>query len=897
MEEIELERKFNNEKYFDILSKLDKLRSNQDVAWSKLQDYSLIANLYDIPNGEYKDDWDDLIKYMKGIEEGKIPTEKGKLIAEKDAINNFKVPNNPRSAWQRFKKQLKQKDIYSLEEIANIENDTINILNHLSIETDEPRKGMIVGYVQSGKTTSIESLITMAADYKFNLFIVLSGMIENLREQNLQRMENDIKYVKDRNNFWEFSPDFKNNEIYKYLNSDMRVVTVCLKNSRRLQELRDWIFDNSEQGLKNTKIILIDDEADQASLNTKDINSSERSKINQLIMEIINNKDVKAMNYVGYTATPYGNFLNEMSTYPKDFIYSLSKSKKYIGAEEIFGIPDTDNEALSEGLNIKQTIIEDSNDCEKDEINMIKNIEKGISNILPESLKDAICWFIITVAIFRYEKIAKPVSMLIHTNIRTETHRKMYEAIKTWIIKQKNDVDGFINRCKKVYDNVKISKKDFYSVMKEYPMNVKEIPNFGLLIDEIKNFIIEKPQFMQINDRDKIKYNKGINMVVDNCNIDAYTNEYEYARLAYPKKEDNVDFATAFIIIGGNTLSRGLTIEGLTTTYFCRQTGQMDTLMQMGRWFGYRVGYELLPRIWLDNSSLDKFRELARVEYLLRENLKRYNLVSPMDYGPVIQNSYLTNFIITSKSKMQSCIPVTMNYSGAKAQTTLFDKNEEIQKENIKICDEFLNKIDDFKYAYNQLPNLVKEDVPFEIIKNELLLKFHFCKRSNFFNNIETFCDWIDKVKDENLKKWNVIVASVKNSDYSKWNVGDYSLYKVRRSQKKYYDNENYFSIGSLRSTKDIISDVYVQGGIKNKSEKEIINIRENIKKPQIIIYMIDHNSRANLDSKYKEDLKIETDLMGMYLFVPGDDEKNYKNYEQEVTIKLNNDNIDEEEE
>lgn len=131
-----------------------------------------------------------------------------------------------------------------------------------------------------------------------------------------------------------FSPDLKKEAAYNFLNSDKRVVTVCLKNSKRLQDLKDWVFDNSEQGLKNTKILLIDDEADQASLNTKDVNSTERSKINSLITEIINNKDVKAMNYVGYTATPYGNFLNEMATYPKDFIYTLPKSIKYIGVKK-----------------------------------------------------------------------------------------------------------------------------------------------------------------------------------------------------------------------------------------------------------------------------------------------------------------------------------------------------------------------------------------------------------------------------------------------------------------------------------------------------------------------------------------------------------------------------------
>lgn len=891
MESIDYEREFRKEKYWDILRKIDSLRVG-GLPWNILYNYDMMVEIGVIKKEEYREIWHELIKYIEDIENGKIPTERGKII-DRDVINNFEVPRSTGSAWQCFKDQLRKKGIYSIEEIANIENGTLEILNNLSLETERPRKGMIVGYVQSGKTNSIEALISMAADYGFNLFIVLSGIIENLREQNLRRLKKDIEYGKNGNIHWVFSPDLKNEEAYNFVNSDKRVVTVCLKNSRRLQELKNWIFNNSKLGLKNTKILLIDDEADQASLNTKDVNSSERSKINQLIMEIINNKDVKAMNYVGYTATPYGNFLNEMATYPEDFIYTLPKSTKYIGAEEIFGKPDTEDQYISDGLNIKVPILE--NNClGQNEIDMIKDIENGNSKELPESLKDAICWFIITASIFRLKGRIDPVSMLIHTNRKVDTHYKMYSAIKEWIEEQ--NYDEFIARCRKVYNDVKITKEDFFNVMKEYPLEVKDIPEFEDLINEISCFLIERPKFLEIDDKSKIHYNKGLNMVVDNCIIDSYTNEYEYARLAYPREDDDVDFSTAFIIIGGNTLSRGLTIEGLTTTYFCRRTSQMDTLMQMGRWFGYRVGYELLPRIWIDNTNLERYQELARVEYELREDLKKYDYrLTPRDYGPIIQNSYLTKFVITSRNKMQTSVPALMNYSGAKAQTTLFDKDEEIQKYNIEVSESFLNKLGNYSKAYNGLSNIIKEDVPFEIIKSDFLLKFKFCNRSNFFNNIKAFCEWVEGIKDDRLKQWNIIVNNIKNGD-STWDVAGNTLYKTSRSKKKNYDNESYFSIGSLRTTKDIVSDIYVEGGVNDKTEREIIEIRESSKKPQLIIYRIDKDSKAKKDAKIREDLNMNCDLIGMYLFVPSDNDKNYRNYEKEVTIRLDANQFKEEE-
>lgn len=889
----EIEREFRKEKYWEVLRRIENLREAK-IPWEILYNYEAIVSLGVIQNGEYKEIWKELVQYLEDIENGIIPTEQGKII-DKDVINDFTIPSNPRSAWQCFKDRLREKRIYSIEEIANIENGTLKILNNLSIETKKSRKGMIVGYVQSGKTTSIEALITMAADYGFNLFIVLSGIIENLREQNLRRLKKDIEYGKNGNIHWVFSPDLKNESAYNFVNSDKRVVTVCLKNSRRLQELKNWVFNNSKQGLQNTKILLIDDEADQASLNTKDVNSTERSKINKLIMEIINNKDVKAMNYVGYTATPYGNFLNEIATYPEDFIYTLPKSIKYIGAEEIFGRPDTEDQDLADGLNIKKPILE-KNKIGQNEIEMIKNIENGDSKELPESLKDAICWFIITASIFRIKGRIDPVSMLIHTNRKVETHYRMYNAIKEWIEEQNED--EFIKRCRNVFEDVKITKEDFFKVMRNYPIEVKDMPNFEKLIDEIKCFLDERPKFLEIDNKSKIHYNKGLNMVVDNCVINSKINEYEYARLAYPKEDDDVKFSTAFIIIGGNTLSRGLTIEGLTTTYFCRRTSQMDTLMQMGRWFGYRIGYELLPRIWLDNVNLERFQELARVEYELREDLKKYDYrLSPRDYGPIIQNSYLTKFVITSRSKMQTSVPALMNYSGAKAQTTLFDKDEEIQKYNINICEKFLNGLGEFSNAYNGLPNIIKEDIPFEIIRDELLLKFKFCNRSNFFNNIRAFCDWVEEISDDRIKKWNIIVNSTKKSENKLWNIAGRSLYKIERSKKKNYDNESYFSIGSLRNTKDLLSDIYVKGGISNKTEKEIIRERESVKKPQLIIYRIDGKSRALKNTKTRENLNFKTDLIGIYLFVPSDKDKNYRNYEKEVTIKLDFNKFKEEEE
>ena len=130
-------------------------------------------------------------------------------------------------------------------------------------------------------------------------------------------------------------------------------------------------------------------------------------------------------------------------------------------------------------------------------------------------------------------------------------------------------------------------------------------------------------------------------------------------RLAYPEKSSGLDFSTAFIVIGGATLSRGLTIEGLISTYFLRSTKQADTLMQMGRWFGYRRGYELLQRIWLTENAVRQFEFLADMDSELRENIYRMELFNkkPKDYAVVIKQSPAVNLIrITSENRMQSAL-------------------------------------------------------------------------------------------------------------------------------------------------------------------------------------------------------------------------------------------------
>ena len=824
----------------------------------------------------------ELIEYIYRIKEGIIIHNDGFIITS-GGKGKYEVPTETNSAWMNFREKLYNKTsegkrIYTSEEIDALGTSTIKIINNLSQKRNEDgtsTKGMVVGYVQSGKTTSIESLISIAADCGWNTFIMLSGTIENLRVQNANRLRDDIEYAKAGVVNWKFNPDLNSDKYEGLLNSNRKVVIVCLKNSTRLKNLKKWLISAGNVALKKAKILLIDDEADQASLNTYKKDKQERTRINNTITSLIDdyNDVFGAMNYIGYTATPYGNFLNELeSVYPKDFIYMLNKSNKYIGPQEIFGYESLDNGKEIKGLNIV-------NDITDDELEDIKEIEEGNMAKMPNSLKESICWFICCLAMFRHNNNKNPVSMLIHTNRKTNMHENIYNYIHNWFKTNKS----IIEKCEKVYNSQtnRLDAKKFKNVLNEYDLPIENYPSFNEIKPYIEEILSSRIGFAKIDDDKKIQYTKGIHFVIDNCKSNMLTAENEYARLVYPEKDDNIDYSTGFIVIGGDTLSRGLTIKGLVSTYFTRKSNQADTLMQMGRWFGYRTGYELLPRIWLDETNKTKFKEITNIEYNLRKDLEKYEIgESPIACGPYIKLANLkSNLLITAKNKSKEMIEINVDYRGVNPQTTYFDNDKEIQNKNEKLTKEFLQRIGNFKESYNNKNNLLAEDIDFNII-SDYLKKFKFCAQTAFFNNIKSFCEWVD---NNQFDKWNVVVSGLANDSIGKWEFGKYSINKASRSKIK-NQIDDYFNIKILRDPSDLICDVKDIDVKQYKSVKSKLDRRSKYNKALLILYVLDGTAKIdNLDSN-RENINLNSNIIGLYIFIPGlpGDNKN-----RTVTIRI----------
>lgn len=839
------------------------------------------------------------------------------VLIDDSQDSDVSVPLDKHSSWQLYKSHLLESG-FKYEAVEEIEKATIALLKRLNRNTVETGsiKGLVIGHVQSGKTANMAALMAMAADWGWNFFVVLSGTIENLRKQTQSRLLNDLN--RPGNVYWQglehlskkCTLESRLQELRLEEDSPNRYFTVCLKNVSRLKKLNEWLHTDKNK-LQQIKMIIIDDEADQASINTADITANERTKINKLIVDLVEGNTPKSekteiraqgINYISYTATPYANFLNEStpeSLYPKNFIRALKTSNEYFGPKQIFGIEESDD---CDGLNVLRVISE--NDLEV--IRMLHNSE---SDFIPKSLKESICWFLCGVAAMRCCGYKNPISMLVHTSQKQSHHEEISEAIRRWL--QDIDKNELVNMCQSIWDDEvqELTKTDFRTIFANYGREDDEIndyPNFSEIESNVR-LLASDITHIPLSGEGDLEYKAHIHLCVDNCAKNGVNDEGMYVRLAYPEPNMNPypSPAPAFIIVGGSTLSRGLTIEGLISTYFLRSSCQADSLMQMGRWFGYRKGYELLPRIWMTEETISKFRFLSALEEELRDDLKKYMVghASPMDYGPRVKNTPRVSWLrITGKNKMQSAKEFDIDYTGTSTQTILFENNEDILRNNISVTDDFIKGLDQGRVSDLE-SSYVWENINYKIIKENFLKKFQFHNRARVFNDIDVFSEWVEEIADRgDLANWNIIVAGNGKIDHlkddSKWIIGDKAVGKVNRSRKilKNSDDET-INIGVLRTPSDLLADVKLdrisaesKGLIRNTISNDKINeIRKEAGvdgNPQIIIYRINRNSVARETSKEtRKDLNAVEDIIGVCITLPG---INSKSIAQSLTIKIN---------
>lgn len=550
--------------------------------------------------------------------------------------------------WHSYEKHLRTKG-WDAEAIKDIDAASTRVVSLL----DPPGKaqirtrGLVLGHVQSGKTASFTAVIAKAADVGYRFIIVLSGMNNVLRYQTQLRIDEDLiaanleHWITVTNVEDDFAASTNVNSFLTEKHST-KVLGVVKKNSARLKRLHRWLTGARPEVLRACPVLIIDDEADQASPNSHP-KPDERTKINEWIVKLL--ADLPKAAYVGYTATPFANLFIDPTLpedlYPRDFIVDLPRGNGYFGAEQLFGrAPLDETEDPVDGLNVIRLVPE----AEGAQLKPPNRDARFtfVPDIVP-SLREAMLYFWMAVAARRVRgQRGKHASMLIHTTQYAAVHRNA-----------KGAVDAFQNATLK-----QIQKGDAALIAELEALWLREqaaLPSEDLGLRPVA-FGDLMEHLAAVVKLTETKVENGTSPTLDRV-------DYQ------PDADGN---GRIYIVIGGNVLSRGLTLEGLTVSFFIRSASAYDTLLQMGRWFGYRPGYSDLARVWMTQELRDYFYDLASVEREIRQDISRYKNgdVTPMEFAVRVRQH--PALAITAKLKMQHAVPAKMAFNGREVQTIVF---------------------------------------------------------------------------------------------------------------------------------------------------------------------------------------------------------------------------------
>lgn len=574
------------------------------------------------------------------------------LSQEKPDINWF--------YWDRYRDYLRNKKHWSRDTLRSMDRDTDNILNGIANpKTKDPfdRRGLVVASVQSGKTANYIGLISKAADAGYKIIIVMAGIYNVLRNQTQERIEDGFvgydlvskKYVgvgssRQRRPLLGTS---RIRDFNKATEDTMRGVTsghireplvfVIKKNTNSLREISLWLENNCKD---DGPLLLIDDEADNASINVK-YGKGEISKINGQIRKILGLFTQSA--YIGYTATPFANVLIDSKStddeagddiFPRSFIYTLEQSTAYFGAEKIFGDIDETNPKYI------RWILDD------DESQGIKRRSGDTLKELPQSLEQAIDTFIIACSIRVLSGDAdEHMTMMVNMSPFRTVQHSIYYLIEDYVDLLRRSIDSYAGLPSSIALSSSAKLRELKQVWEQ------EYADAPFTWEEVLKTLQETIRPITL----------------------AEINSQSKDALDYTRTHQRV------IAIGGYRLSRGLTLEGLLVSYYARNARAYDSLMQMARWFGYRFGYENLCRIWMTEQSARWYAYVANATAELTNEVRAMCTAhsTPMDYGLRIKSSPDT-LMITARNKMGAGTevkPARVKLDGAFIETTAFDRN------------------------------------------------------------------------------------------------------------------------------------------------------------------------------------------------------------------------------
>lgn len=782
--------------------------------------------------------------------------------------------------WQRYKDYLIDVKKFSPNVVSTLGEETLDqkLMNYLGDPKSNDnffRRGLIIGDVQSGKTSTYIGLMCKAADAGYKVFILLTGTIESLRKQTQERVEEGftgVNPIAEANNkrvgvgldnkpihatvlTSRFS-DFTGNtdKIAMALASNDAVVFVIKKNSTVLSNLKEWLISMNADPVTqkiDLPVLLIDDEADNASINTSKEKESPTT-INRMIRELAS--VFTKSNYIGFTATPFANvFIDPETTegmensdlFPENFIVALPTPSNYIGPMDIF--PDSGK------YHSQIKYIEDAGVEEDDGWPFYYKHKKDWEGTLPNSLTDALFCFYIVNAIRdlrgdRKEHRSMLINMSRFVKVQyrikeqvEQLHERAYRSIKFNLSKDKEEslMDPIIRRI----------HKDFMDSYSDCEFTWEEIAD--------------------------VLYSS-----IENIQIKVVNSSKSSEKLEYPKNE-----SMRVIAIGGLALSRGLTLEGLIISYFYRNTCTYDVLMQMGRWFGYRRNYDDLFRIWTDAESVKWYAEIAESSEILKRDMEimREKEMKPRNFGIRVRNN-CDKLRITAPNKMRNATDEYEfeSYFGGIVETPYLILDPKVQIANFNAVKTWTeNHITAGKrFKLCKVSGGGEHNVMFDISKSEIIDLLRSMQFSRFNPNfdVEQIIDFLSVTETDVLDSWNVAYMDGRKTDNKEdiVQIGKYKIYKLKRYYCKFSTQQQRLSLGNsgkLGGTSDGLFGIEDFGGKSAESiieEAKLLYNKDNEgtsyqsntwfryikdRKPLMIVYLVDVDTKDN-QKKPRDDFK-----------------------------------------
>jgi hypothetical protein len=700
--------------------------------------------------------------------------------------------------WHRYKSYMAEKDpSFPVNDLDDFTDKILDKCVNPKIEGSWDRRGMVVGHVQSGKTSNYVGLINKATDAGYKVIIVIAGTISSLRRQTQERIDEGYTGIsssdfilKKEGNTVGVGKYKVNSSIYPLTSSyyfkgdegdlgsktskipirNNPVVFVIKKNKGILEHLINWfskdenikIIDGQPK-LMGVPALIIDDEADAASVNaSKDINDIKT--INKLLRTLLNVFDQNT--FIGYTATPYANlfipqeFNEELKTvvkgkeyligddlFPKDFIINIKSAKNYIGAAKVFGLEDPITGVINEPLDVFRRIT----DYDPPFFTTINKYNKDdLPEYLPESLELAIKSFILTCTIRRlrgHDK--KHNSMLVHVALYVKWIDRVALLVNEKVREFKNKVESndpeFIQELKELFEN------DFN------PTTTTTLENLDYSDIRIKNHLWEDVQLELKNAISKFDV-RSVHGTRSTTNLEYHNIE----EIDYGRYENGL----SVIAVGGSRLARGITLEGLSVSYYLRTTKMYDSLMQMGRWFGYRPGYVDLCRLFTTEQIYEWFNHITMATEEMRNDFDEMTVThqKPKDFRLKVRNHHGL-MTVTSVAKLFWAKNITISFSGSNPQTYLLLKDKRSVLNNFNSFTTLFKKLGkptDLIEKRKKIRYVLYKDVDIEFL-NEFLINYKINIPS--INN-EVITEYIKQQKSKNtIKEWNICIVSNTDSE------------------------------------------------------------------------------------------------------------------------------------